>query len=401
MAIGLAGNFVLKITFGDIVIPFDPSAMPEFTIIQDMNRFLPYFKLTMFDATGVFTHQVPFDKGISRVSIDISNSMSAEVNNSFKFAIYRRFPEGLYGVSNTYDIQGLLDIPNLFQPDFCRGWQTPVAIVAQDIAYNELRVDDTEISANLNKVVKVLQPNWTNAQLFRYWKRNLGDEVNYCYMPFIKVTEGFTIFSLRSINEMCLQQPSYKFVINDKKMEDFRPVTSYSIYDNYKVLGSKGIINQAYSYFSSEACQQVNITDSYQNYVSLTDFLEYDQSDAEGSQSMNDLGRTNEFTPDFMGKVRSRYYRRINDLVKMWIFTDGLMNIVPGEVVQVLFPQGLQTGDISTYQYSGNWLVERVVHSFGYSFVTKLLLTRGGLESDKNNSLVTANSVTNLSGIQI
>lgn len=389
MAIGLSGNFVLKIKFGDTDIPFDPSAMPELSIIQDMNRFLPYLKLTMFDPTGVLTHRVPFDHSISKISIEIANSTSGEVNNKFNFSIYRRFPEGQFGTSNTYDIHGLLDVPNLFQPDFCRAWGTPVGIVAQDIAYNELGVDDIEISASLNKAVKVLQPNWTNAQLFRYWKRNLGDTVNYCYFPFIKVKEGFKIFSLMSLNELCSQQPSYKFAVNDVGFEDFKPVTGYSIYDNYKVVGVKGITNQYYTYFDNNACEQISVNDSYQNYISLTDYLEYDQSDSEGSQTMNDLGRTNEFTNDFMGKVRSRYYRRINDLVKMWIFTEGSMNVVPGDVVQMLFPQGLQAGDISTYQYSGNWLVERVVHSFGYSFSTKLLLTRGGLESDKFNSLVT------------
>jgi len=72
----------------------------------------------------------------------------------------------------------------------------------------------------------------------------------------------------------------------------------------------------------------------------------------------------------------------------MWITTIGLSNMTPGKVVQVFFPHGADAGNLYSYQYSGYWLVERVVHNIGDTFMTKLLLTRNGLDTDKETTLL-------------
>ena len=115
-----------------------------------------------------------------------------------------------------------------------------------------------------------------------------------------------------------------------------------------------------------------------------------DKSDPLDNNQKNDTGRGNAFTTDFMGPIKSSYGNRLINLVKMWITTQGLPNAVPGQTVQVFFPHGATGEDLYSYQYSGYWLVERVVHNFGDAFITKLLLTRHGLDTDKETSLLPA-----------
>jgi hypothetical protein len=375
MSIAVQGNYTLNIKFGDTNIPLNPTAMDEFTIIQDMNRFLPYFRLRLMDSSGIFTHVAPFDKGMSRVSVQVAGSIGTDIQNAYSFVVYRRFPESMYVVSNHYDVGGLLDVSNLFNPSICRAFVDTIGNVAAYIAINEMGCDDIDISQSLMTLTKkILQPRWTNAQLFKYWKRTLGDTGGYCYMPFIKVVDGNFIFTLRSLSDMMNANPEYKFIVGDRPYMDYLPVTDYTIFDNYKIQGIKGVKTQEYFYFDYNLGELIDARDNYEDYVSLSDFITADIEDSEESITIQNLGRTNEFTETFVGNERARYYRRINDLTKMWIYTWGLANVVPGQVAQVLFAQGAQAGNISAYQYSGNWLIERVVHSFGSTFSTKLLL---------------------------
>jgi hypothetical protein len=58
-------------------------------------------------------------------------------------------------------------------------------------------------------------------------------------------------------------------------------------------------------------------------------------------------------------------------------------------MVHIFFPQSAL--NIYDYQYTGNWLVERVVHNIGGSiFLTKLLLCRGGIDTAKTTTLLRA-----------
>ena len=80
------------------------------------------------------------------------------------------------------------------------------------------------------------------------------------------------------------------------------------------------------------------------------------------------------------------------DLVKMWITTQGIPNIVPGQVIQTFLSFDQEGGQLASYQFSGLWLVERVVHNFGDHFLTKLLLTRSGIDTDVDNTLLAASN---------
>jgi len=389
MSIGIAGNYVLRMKFGTQDIPIVPSAFEDFSIIQDYNRLLPYFQLQLADTTGGLTHLIPFDKEMTRVSVQVGTLDGSNVTNTFSFQAFRRFPEAINMAATHYDIQGLLNVPNLFTPTFCRAVNGSVYDFLYDIATKEMLADRTDISESLKVNKLILQPKWSNIELFRYLNRMLGDDGGYSFTPYFYVKNGEMTFAFKSLEDMCVSDPSYKFIIADKPFNDYLPVADYAIYDNYQALGLKGVVKQDYGFFDYEAGTWLEGADSYQDYLSLSDYFQWDWQDHLDSDPIYDTGRTNDFTQNFGGRVRGEYYKRLNNMVKMWIHTWGLPNCVPGQVVKVLFAQGLQVGNLSSYQYSGYWLVERVVHSFGDTFTTKLLLTRAGVDTDQFTSMIT------------
>jgi hypothetical protein len=178
--------------------------------------------------------------------------------------------------------------------------------------------------------------------------------------------------------------------LNDTAYEDQRPIFEYYIFDNYKLYGIFGAREQKYSYFDYATSQYISNTERAQNYTSLSDFFLIDKNDTTDSNEINDTGRSNDFTSDFKGKIKNDYGNRLVSLAKMWITTQGLPNAVPGQIVQLFFPHGVAGDNLYSYQYSGYWLVERVVHNLGDTFLTKLLLTRHGLDTDKSTSLIPA-----------
>jgi len=390
MTIGIAGNYTLRMKFGESDIPLVPSGINEITIIQDMNRFLPSLYINMADPSGILTHIKPFDKEMSRINIEIGSLDASAVTNTFSFWTYRRFPDAISTTGMMYEMNALLNVPNLFNPTFTRGTKGMLGDILASIAYDEMAVDGVNFSPALAVEKTVLQPQWSNSDLFKYLKKTLGDELGYAYKPFIYVTDSNFIFSFRSLEDMSQSDPTYKFIINDEPYKDYRAVSDYRIYDNYNVLGTKGVREQNYGYFDYEVGQWVAAQDNYRDFFSLSDYIASDIQDPGEGQAIFDTGRTNEFSWNFLGRVRSEFYTRINDLTKLWITTWGIPNIVPGEVCKVLFAQGLMNGNLATYQYSGYWMIERVVHTFGDTFITKLLLTRAGIDTDQYTSLTPA-----------
>jgi len=390
MSLGIAGNYVLRLSFGQTTIPLVISGLDEITVIQDMERFLPSLSIRMADPSGVFTHVQPFDKEMSRVSLEFGSATGDLVTNTFPFIIYRRFPEAVNLTSSMYEAGGLLNIPNLFNPTPSRATRGLVSDIIASIAMDELLVDGVDISPALQVDKVVLQPSWSNADLFRYLKKTLGDELGYAYKPFIYVKDSKITFNFRSLEDMTQSNPLYNFIVNDEPFNDYIPVMDYKIIDNYNVLGVEGIKIQEYGYFDYENSQFVIKQDTYQDFFSLSDYLMVDVDDSGNSQTIFDTGRANDFSPNFVGRVRSEYYTRLNNLTKIWITTWGLPNIIPGNVVKLLFAQGVVAGSLATYQYSGYWMVQRVVHTFGKTYLTKLLLTRAGVDTDQSTSLVKA-----------
>ena len=392
----MIGNYNLIIRFGDAIVPFSTSVLRELTIIQDMNKLLPEFRFRMLDATGAITHVVPFDQNVNKVQFEFAQDYETKDINLFEFSVFTREPgAGQSNPSTEYDISGLLDVTKLFSPDYSRGLPGSIKTTLELLALEELGVTGVEVSSGLDYEKTLIQPTWTNAQLLNKLKEYLiGRNGEYGYKCFIKNYQYKKIFVFKSISEMIKNPISYKFILNDMQYQDQLPIFEYYIFDNYKLYGVFGTRTQSYSYFNYETSQYIRNTEVVEDYISLSDFYLIDKNDSMDSNEINDTGRSNDFTSDFKGKIKSSFGNRLLGLTKMWITTVGLPNAVPGQTIQVFFPHGATEGgeNLYSFQYSGYWLVERVVHNFGDVFLTKLLLTRHGLDTDKSTSLLAATS---------
>jgi len=388
----MIGNYHLIVKFGDNVVPLSTSVLRELTIIQDFNKLLPEFRLRIDDNSGALTHVAPFDRNMSSVYIEMALDYTTDDKNAFNFLVYIREPGAVQSTPTAeYDVSGMLDVTGLFAPDRSRGMAGSIKTTLENIGKLEIGVDSTEVSASLDYPKNLLQPTWTNAQLFNQLKEYLiGVHGEYGYKCFVKNYKYKKIFTFKSLTEMMVDEISYKFILNDTKIQDQYPIFEYYIFDNYKLYGIFGARAQDASYFDYNNSTYIRYSESVQDYYSLSDFYMIDKSDSTENNEINDTGRSNDFTVDFKGKVRSRYGTRLVNLVQMWITTQGLPNAVPGQTVQLFFPHGAASDNLYSYQYSGFWLVERVVHNLGDTFLTKLLLTRHGLDTDKNTSLLTA-----------
>ena len=387
----LSDNYVLRVRFGGADIPLDISQIKEFAIIQDMNRFLPALRLNISDATGGYAHILPFDRKMSVIDIDMMRSLDSDISTSFQFMVYRRFPEMNYGAGCNYNIAGLLNFEDLFSRNYSRGFKGSIKDTLTTIALQDLKLDKVEISDSLNKDKVILQPYWSTAKLLNFLKHTLvglNDEGGY--VCFIKVVEGKTVFVFKSYNDLLSGQIKYKFVINDKSVKDYIPVVDYSIYDNYKVCGILGGKKKKYSYYDNEQGFQIENDVDTTKLKSLNEYFLIDNNDSEYGAILLDNGRTNDYDESFIGSVKADYYENLMGLTKMWITTWGLEDLYPGDAVSVLFGQGIHSGEIYSYQYSGNWLVEKVVNTFGSTFKSKVLLTRSGIDTDMDTTLMKA-----------
>lgn len=396
---GIQDVYQLRLLFGDEDIALTPHTVEEFSITLDINRFLPAFRLRMLDSQGLFVHLSPLDHSISKISVEIRRGIASEEQyNRFDFDVYKRTPD-----PDTYDIQGLLSIDGLFSPERCRGFSGNIKSNLETIASDDLGIENTDVSILLDYDKKLVQPSWTNAQFLNYLKNNIsGENGETCWYTFIKnifISDNSKapIFVFKCYNEFTNEKPKYNFMIggqailknNRGKTTSYYPVFDYDILDNYKVIGIYGNQTKTYSYFNYSTSQFVNNSVSLNEYFSLSEFLLIDKDDPDNSVDIS-TGRSNDFTEDFAEKATGQHYRRTTDLVKMWITVWGLESIAPGDIVKLKIALPSNPDFELNYQYQGYWMVERVVHMFGMGYTMRLLLTRGGIDTLYNTSLVPA-----------
>jgi hypothetical protein len=383
---------LLLIKFGGTQIQTDDTNLKELTIIQDINKFLPEFKLKLGDSGGLLTHLVPSDRKNGKVYIELAQDPTDQkTKNAWAFTTYTRTPEGdQSNPSAVFSIDGLLDVDGLFTKDESRGFSGTIYDTIEEISGGLTNIFHSEISPSLTYEKNLVQPTWTNAQFLNYLKENIaGSNDEYGFKCFVKTLNQRNIFTFSSISEMVKNAPIYKFILSPYKYQDRYPVFNYYVYDNYKLYGTFASKTQAYSYFDYENSEFIQEEEVVEDYEISADYYLIDKADNEDSNSINNTGRNSDFTENFLGKVKGSYGNRIHGLVKMWITTEGLASAVPGQMVHIFFPQSAL--NIYDYQYTGNWLVERVVHNIGGSiFLTKLLLTRGGIDTAKTTTLLPA-----------
>jgi len=391
-------DFHLEVKIGTDRLPLSYQHIEEFYIVQDLNKFLPSFKLRIRDAEGFLSHLVPFDKKANTLTVVLGSGPITEGTVEYKFKVYRRFPTS----DDIYDVEGLLDVEGLFSPLRTRGFSGTIQDNLSSIAIDELGLDETDISASLNYSKNIVQPSWSNAELLRYLENNLqGLQEDAGYFCYICCKKRKKILVFKSVKDFYSQAVKYNFINafdphQDGDSGEVRyPIFEYKVFDNYKVVGA--LRKQTYSYFDYDnseykidSIQVKGNAVSQDDYYSLTKYFLIDKDDSEDSGVGIVAGRGNDFSSNFKGRIKGNYYKRLNSLSKIWITSLGLENIYPGDIVRVQFLSSPSM--MMSYQYHGFWMVERVIHMIGHQFATRLLLTRSGMNTMEATSLLEANS---------
>jgi len=390
----IVGNYILNLKFGGTIVSVVPQMIKEMTITQDVDRLVPTFRICVRDTTGILGEIVPLDKNLNNVELEIVRGDNSDNLNNFKFVVKRRRITS----SKDYEIVGVLSIDNLLSTVKDRVLIGSIKTNLEDIVNTELNISDTEIGISLDYEKDILQPGWTNAKLFSYLKdRFIGKSGEAGYHCFVKNIRGKPIFVFKSIDEILSTAVRYKFVVGYKEYqeEDYYPVSEYKIFDNSQIMVDFGGKNQSYSYFNYDTGEYINNSIDILDCPSLAEnfLIDDDNYNDTGSIRGMNLGRSNDFTPDFNGKIRNSYYKRLNNLIHMWISTWGLENVSPGDIVKVVFSEAFNRGNLFIYQHSGYWMVKRVVHIIGSSFMTNLLLVRCGIDTDLETTLMKATNI--------
>ena len=382
----LAGNYTLNIRLGGTETTIAPQMIKGLTITQDIDRILPTFSATLRDSTKILAEVLPFDKTSNKVEIDLSQLSDLTEMNTFKFNVKRR-----HAVSpeDEYSIEGILDVDEMLTShDRSTYYTGDIKTNLESIAEN-LGVNTTEIGSSLSYDKSFLQPFWTDAKLLRFLKRELlGKNGEAGYSCFVKVVRGEPILVFKSLDELLIETPKYNLIVSHKEFEDYYPISEYRIYDNSQLMADLGAKQQSYNYFNYATGQFVETNVQISDCPTLSKFLLLDNDRSNDSLLFTGIGRTNSFNSTFEGRIRNDFYLRANNFIHMWAGTWGLENIAPGDVVQVVFAEAFQQGDFFTYQHSGLWMVKRVVHLVGDTFLTNLLLCRAGIETELDTTLL-------------
>lgn len=387
----ILGNYSLLVKFGDVIVPISPQMIEEFTITQDLDRIVPTFKLRIKDATGLLGDIIPYDKNMNTISVELCRTSVQDDLNEFKFAVKRRKAT----FNKFYEIEGMLDVPNLYAKYTSRALTGKIKTNLETIAKEEMGIQDTEIGISLDYEKTIIQPSkWNLAMLFRYLKQNLiGKNREACYYCFVKNVRGKPILVFKSVDELFSTSVKYRFVVGSTSYENFYPVVDYRVYDNSQLVTDFGALIQTRSYFDYENGEWITAEELACDYPSLSEYLLMDSDNDNESVNFRDLGRSNDFTLDFKGRVKGDYFDRMTNLVNMQISTWGMENLAPGDIVKLIFAEAMNRGDMFIYEHSGYWLVKRITHIIGMSFMSNIMLTRAGIDSDMDNTLLSAGIV--------
>jgi len=384
----LLGNYTLDVKVGGNVIPVSPQMIQELTITLDIDRLVPTFNFRVSDATGLLGEVIPFDKESNQLSLRFSRSSISDSLNEFQFLVKRRRPLG----DKSFAVEGVLDVDNLFSPKRSRAITGNIKSNLENMAADEFGIEGSEIGGSLNYDKTILQPYWTNGFLLRYLRERLKGIGNAgCFYCFIKNVESLRTLVFKSIDELYLADTGpNKFIIGAQPYEDFMPVSEYRIFDNSALLTSLSGLSKSYSYFDYDTGAYKQAIIELSDCPSLSEYHLIDTDNSVAVDSIFSLGCSNAFTSDFSGEARNGYYKNATGFIHMWISSWGMEGISPGDIVQVHFADAFRQGNLSIFQHSGLWMVKRVVHVLATSFMTTLLLTRSGIDTDMSTTLLPA-----------
>lgn len=383
----IVGNYSLNIEIGGVVTTIPPQMIRELTVTQDLERLLPTFKMTLQDATKILSDVTPYDKNANTIRIEFARGIDAAELNTFNFQVKCRSSASPVDI---YSVEGILDVPEVLTKYRNRALTGNVkANIETKIAQEGMGISITQVGSSLNFDKTLLQPNWTDAKFLRYLRRNLiGRNQEAGYVSFIKVERGEKIFVMKSLNELLPTPVKYRFIVGHRGHQEFYPVSEYRVIDNSPFLTDFGGRSQRYAYFNWDTGTYITDSVGIDDCPALSEFFLVDSDNDSNSVLYTRTGRSNEFTSDFDGRIRNDFYRRVNSNIAMWISTWGIENVSPGDIIQVVFSEALERDDLFLYQHTGLWMVKRVVHIIGSSFMTNLELIRCGIDTNISTTLL-------------
>lgn len=398
---GLAGQYNCRVLLDDVVLDTNSSTMPKLMVVSDLHRFLPQLELTLLDQDGGLSHVWPMDQartiriefGYPVPSGDRNLPVAQKVRNGFDFTMYRRMPTHDAQSSGILELSGLLKVKNLFSPDYSRAHLGLMSGSLQQIAA-ELGISRTEIDPSLAVSKTLLQPLCSNLE-FLMWHRDrlLGKAGESRFSCLVKQLSGESVFVFRSYNSFWQQKPAFRFLVGTEPVDDWLPVFTTEVVDNYMLLGAFSGKSQPYTYFDFANGRLVTAEESLQTFPSLTAWHAVHPDDSAAGQVLWQTGSTNEFDGTFVNQARTRYWDKLVNLSKIWITTWGVPNVAPGDIVQVMSSASLVAGRSEFWQYNGYWMVERALHLLSDTYQSKLLLTRNGMDARTNSGFIRAEKV--------
>lgn len=384
------GNYAMGLKFGGIEMPISPQMIQSISVTLDIDRVLPTFKIALKDATGILGEIAPYDKTLNTVDLQFARSDNPKVFNTFKLAVKRRKPDAERGIV----IEGVLHVPNLLTTVYKRAHTGSIKTSLETMAADDLQITRTDIAASLDYRKTILQPRWTDAKLLGWMGENLiGRSGETGYHCFVKNVDGEQVLVVKSLDELLSGAVQYGFVVSPKPYKDLYPVIDYRVFDNSQLLVDLGAKTQDYGYFNYSTGAYVTRSLEAAACPALGERTLIDDDNTNNSVFISGIGRSNDFTADFTGKISSNYYKRVNNFVNIWISTWGIENVSPGDVVRLLFGEALARGQLFLYHLAGYWMVSRVVHLLGSSYMTNIMLTRNGIDTDFDTSLMKAGNL--------
>lgn len=414
--IGVAGQYSLSVKLGDVDLNLTPTALTQLTIFEYIDKFLPTVYLSFNDTTGTFSHLTQMDSKFNKLSLAFARQDDPQNVKEMQFKIFRRFPKSTQQASAQVEVTGHLNVPNLFSPQYVRGWEgRTIEEVLGSIANTDLSVYEFDVDKGLDTVTNLVQPNYTNAEFFNYLKDRVasrfGDIGYFCfidtpvtvvqkdiasaYIDQYSVGDQKRRFVFRSLTSFLREKSKFYFSASgdiSRTDKNVWPVFKVDVTENNAFFDVMGAGRQEYGYYDYQAGQyRTGVVTADQTGESLTEFYGHDDLESSAGMSRNELGRTTEFMPDYAVLAKSRYIKRLYSLYKIAITTEGMPTIRCGDIVKLAFLQGAVPGTMFSFQHSGFWMVERVIHTFsGTSFSTQLALTRAGIDTQNVTTMAKA-----------
>ena len=400
---GIAGNYQLRIQFGEQDIDWTPMSFTAIEVFEYIDRMLPSFRVTFKDPTGFLTNKLMIDATRGQLRLVFSGAWDMAKEKDMSFRVYRRFAEKLTDVGNIITMTGLLDAPGLFSPSWQRGWsKTAVTAILGQLAA-EMKLTNTDFDT-FTKPITVVQGNWSNITFLQYLANRLvnsnGAGGMFCFVDVPAARDGSKAsfagprLTFKALKSFLTKAPVKKFQVTKEAAAGNIPIYNFEVVDNFEVLNAIGIGKQVLQYFDYETGMQKDVTVGLDETLapSLSKYINCDAGLETDGVSMDDIGRTNDFVKDPMPVVRGKYEKRINSLVQQWVTVPGLTDICCGDIVQI-DPAVVAASDLMSHQYTGRWMVSRIVHHISSTYMTKLLLTRGGIDTDEWTTLRTAGTL--------